>query len=247
MRLSSPAATLALAAAAAAVLAGPSRAAAAPREPNAGIAYGVTAGELAVAGVFYLNFGTRLVPNHGPGMIVNAMPVLIGPAAGWGLRHGDASPALAVHGGGWLGLDMFLLGSLIDGRQERGRMKVGPAAITMGALGAIGGAYVSYRHLDTDRKASTALVAAPLGFAAGGIVLGGIYVLAGGLDGDKAPSQFATGAIAGLTIGLGVAAYTAFADEGGGDTARTRRLAGHLAPNVETGPRRFIVSVGGAF
>lgn len=212
--------------------------------PNAALAWGVAAGELSTAAVFYLNFGTDLVPNHGPGMIVNFAPMLIAPAVGWGARHADPAPAFAVHGAGWLGLDLFMLGSLIDGRGERDRMKVGTAALTLGALGAIGGGILGATQIGDDDEAAPFLAGPPLGFVAGGVVLGGLLVLAGGIDGDKAPSQFATGAIAGLTIGLGVASYAAFRGGLGGDG---KDATSRVTPAVQPGPRRFVVSFGGAF
>lgn len=197
-----------LAAAVLAILAAASPAHA-DQTPSAAMAWGVTTGELATAGVFYLNFGTDLIPNHGPALAFNFTPMVLAPGVAYLARNADPRPALAIHGAGWLGLDLFLLGTLIDGRAETHRMKIGPAALGLAGAGALVGGYYAYTRVDTRRDAGAALLAPGAGFAAGGLVLGGIYVLAAGLDGDKAPSQFATGAIAGLSIGLGVATYVA--------------------------------------
>lgn len=197
-----------LAAAVLAVLAAASSARA-DQPPSAAMAWGVTTGELATAGIFYLNFGTNTIPNGGPGFAFNFTPMVLAPGVAYLARDADPRPALAIHGAGWLGLDLFLAGTLIDGRAETQRMKIGPVSLTLGAAGALVGGYYAYTHVDTRRDAGVALLAPGAGFAAGGLFLGGIYVLAAGLDGDKASSQFATGAIAGLSLGLGVAAYVA--------------------------------------
>lgn len=217
---------------------------AAADEPSAPIAWGGLATELSVAGVFALNFGTDLVPNHGPGMIVNFTPLVIGPVTGWGMRHVDAGPALAVHGAGWLGFDLFLLGALIDGRAERDRLAVGPAALTLGAVGALAGGYLGATAVDGRDESVAFMGGPPAGFVVGGLVLGGIYVLAGGLDGDKALSQFTTGAVAGLSIGLGVSTLMAY--RGFGDTAPVAAAA-TLTPRLAPGRDRVLFSVGGSF
>ncbi len=178
-------------------------------EPRAAMAWGVTTGELATAGIFYLNFGTSTIPSGGPGFAFNFTPMVLAPGVAYLARNADPRPALAIHGAGWLGLDLFLIGTLIDGRAETHRMKVGPVALGLAGAGALVGGYYAWTHVDTRRDAGFALLAPGAGFAAGGLFLGGLYVLAGGLDGDKASSQFATGAVAGLSIGLAVATYVA--------------------------------------
>ncbi|MBE7450988.1 MAG: hypothetical protein HS111_19475 [Kofleriaceae bacterium] len=105
--------------------------------------WGGTALELSTLGVFALNFGTDLVPNHGPGMIINFTPMVIAPAVGYGARNADPALPLAIHGAGWMGVDLFLLGTLIDGRGERDRMRVGAVAWTLGAVGAVAGGVLS--------------------------------------------------------------------------------------------------------
>lgn len=223
------------------VLAATGGADAAPSEKNENaIVWGGTALELSMAGVFALNFGTDLVPNHGPGMIINFTPMVIAPAVGFGARHTDPTPALAVHGASWLGLDMFMLGTLIDGRADRHRMKIGTAALTMGAVGAIAGGILGATRVDRGDETSLFMGAPPLGFAAGGLALGGLLVLIGGIDGDKAPSQFATGAVAGMTLGLGAAAYYSWRDRSPTGTAE-------LAPRIAPSKDQIVFSLGGNF
>jgi hypothetical protein len=206
------------------------------------LVWGGTALELSMAGVFALNFGTKLVPNHGPGMIINFTPMVIGPAVGFGARHTDPTPALAIHGASWVGLNLFMLGTLIDGRDDRHRMKIGPAAITLGAAGALAGGYLGAARVDRGDETSVFMLAPAAGFAAGGIAIGGMLVLIGGIDGDKAPSQFATGAVAGLTIGLAAATYVALRSDNTTDS--TLALP---TPTISPSHERILVSLGGSF
>jgi hypothetical protein len=237
----SRASSLATVTAVALLAASPSPAAA--EVPQGAVVWGGTALELSMAGVFALNFGTDLVPNHGPGMIVNFTPLVIAPTVAFGARHVEPTAPLVVHGAAWLATDLFLVGTLIDGRGERRRMKVGTAAWTLGAAGAVAGGLLAATEVDPGTETAIFMGAPPAGFAAGGIVLGGLLVLIGGIDGDKAGSQFATGAIAGLSIGLGAATYFAYADTTAG-ARRTHRLpTAHVEPSRE----RILVSVGGSF
>lgn len=128
------AATVAVSAATVTGTAAPARA-----DTRGAMIWGGTALELSTLGVFALNFGTDLVPNHGPGMIINFTPMVIAPAVGYGARNADPALPLAIHGAGWMGVDLFLLGTLIDGRGERDRMRVGAVAWTLGAVGAVAG------------------------------------------------------------------------------------------------------------
>ncbi len=218
--------------------------AAEPDRATSTVAYGITTLELSTAGVFGLAFGTQY-KMEGPRMLIATAPLVLAGAAGYGAYALDADPrpALAVHGAGWLGLDLFMLGSLIEGRDKAFGLRAGPLAWTLGGIGAVAGGLVGWFGPDGSRETAAWLSAPAGGFLAGGLVLGGVLVLAGGLDGDKAPGQFTTGALAGLTIGLGAATYFVLRDRAeapGGTTA-------HVTPLVEGGPRRFMLSFGGAF
>lgn len=215
-------------------------AAAADDDRYAPLAYGVTFGELATAGVFALNFGTKF-PNQGPALAVNFTPILIGPGAGLGAHFLDLDPrpALALHGGAWLGLDLFLVGALIDGRDEAFGLRAGPVAWSLGALGALAGGVLGATQIDDGDEAAWFLAAPGVGFLAGGLVLGGILVLASGLDGDQAPGRFALGAATGLGLGLGVATVMA--------TRKESAPSLRAQPLVDPVNDRFFVSFGGSF
>src|SRR5207247_369702 len=115
----------------------------------------------------------------------------------------------------WLGFDMFMLGTLIDGRDVRQRMKIGTTAIALGLGGTIAGGLFASRSR-TGTSDSVWLGGAPIGMFAGAFAIGGILVLATGIDGDKAPSQFAIGGIAGMSLGLGVAIWYSQTHQGTG-------------------------------
>jgi hypothetical protein len=70
-----------------------------------------------------------------------------------------------------------------------------------------------------------------------------MLVLIGGIDGDKAPSQFATGAVAGMTIGLAAATYVALRSDSSSDTT-ARPLP---TPSISPSRERILVSLGGSF
>lgn len=207
-----------------------------------GLAWGGLTLEASMAGVFAINFGTRLVPNHGPGLLFNFTPMVLAPGIGWLMRDVDADPAYAVHGAAWVGFDLFLLGTLIDGRHERDRMKVGKTAWTLGALGAVAGGVLGATRLDDRDEGLRWMVAPPAGFIAGGIGLGTLLVFIGGLDGDKALSQWTTGAAVGLAAGLGFGTYYALRSQDGDAAPRVS-----TTPSVDPGGRRFMMSFGGRF
>lgn len=204
-------------------------------EPSAAASYGVTTVELTLAGVFALNFGTKQrIP-----VALNLSPLVLAPLAAYGADRAelDPTPALAIHGAGWLGLDLFLIGALLDGRDKRWGLRAGKFAWTLGALGTLAGGVVGATAIDGSDESGLWLAAPPAGFIAGGVLIGGILVLAGGVDGDDAPGQFATGAIAGLTIGLTVATVLGYRGFGDTDPGAAR---------VEA-PRRWMVGWGAAF
>ncbi|MFN0249291.1 MAG: hypothetical protein ACKV2T_20570 [Kofleriaceae bacterium] len=186
----------------------------ADNKPDTAYAYGVAVGELSMFGVFAANF-SGLWSDDGPAFALNFSPAVLAPAAGIAAHFGelDARPALAVHGGTWFGVTGFMIGALIDGRETRWQMKPGAFAWSLGAVGAVAGGFLGATAVETRDAGSVWLVAPPLGFVAGGLVLGGILVIAGGVSGNNSIGQFATGAIIGTALGLGAATYFAYYDQ----------------------------------
>ncbi len=216
------------------------------KPPNTAIATGAVTVELSMVAVTTLAFTTPAFTKEGPWLVLSGLGTpIIGSLAGYAAyRHQlDPRPALAIHGAGWVGLDLFMLGTLIDGRDLRTRLEIGPTAITLGALGVVAGGLLGALEVDTSDEADVFLAAAPAGFVIGGLGLGGMLVLIGGLDGDKAGSQFATGAVVGMSLGLGVAGYLAVTGE------RTIVTSGAkaLVPSIQPGSDRLVVALAGTF
>jgi|GEM_PF-5894487 len=214
-------------------------------EPYAPAAYGVTVLELGMAGVFAANFN-NVWPSHGPALALNFTPMVLGAGAGIGAHYADldARPALAVHGAGWFGIEGFLIGALIDGSDKSWGLRAGRWAWTLGAIGAIGGGVIGATAIDGNSESVAWLGAAPGGFVAGGFFLGGLLVLIGGVDGDHASGQFATGALVGLTLGLGASTFLAYR---GFDDTSPSRVRPAVTGTTLTDDRSTIFSFGGAF
>ncbi|MBL9016190.1 MAG: hypothetical protein JNL83_18525 [Myxococcales bacterium] len=207
------------------------------------VAWGVAGLELGMAADFTLAFTTKV---HSSAAATTGLALGVF-ALGGGMallsHRADlgATGPVVVHGAVWAAADLFVLGSLIDGRNERDRLKIGPTAVVLGASGLIAGGIFAYRSR-TGTADSIWLGAAPGGFLAGGLAIGGILVLASGLDGDKAVSNFAIGGVAGLSIGLGAAIwYTT--------TQQPSRSSGSsaLVPSVGIHDGRTMFSYGGTF
>jgi hypothetical protein len=215
---------------------------AAPRDRgSSAFVHGMFVGELGTAGVFALNFGTDLPDRYL--VPVNFTPFLLAPAAAYGAFRAklDPRPTMALHGALWFGADLFLLGALIDGRERAWQLRRGTVAWTLGGIGVLAGGLAGAVAIRDDDALLAWMIGPPIGFAAGGLVLGGVLVLAGGADGDDALGQFATGAIVGTTLGLGVAGVLAYSDH-----RATRRLA-RFVPHVTPGSDRVVVSFGGTW
>lgn len=221
------------------------RPAAADDKLSAPLAYGALTVELSMTAVTALAFTTPAFTD-GPLLAVVGIgtPVLGGGAGYLAYRYDlDPRPVFAIHGAGWAGLDLFMLGALVDGRDQRSGLEIGPAAVTLGAIGVVAGGILGATQVDTADETTAFLAGAPAGFVVGGIGLGGLLVLIGGIDGDKAAGQFATGAVAGMTIGLGVSSYLAIT----GKRRTLRRATAGLVPSVQPGRDRLMVSLAGPF
>lgn len=207
---------------------------------DAGLVYGVVSSELSMV-TFGGLVATEVVPNDGLGFGLAMTTALLVPVGlGFAAHVGEwrTEPLHAIHGAAWSGAGLFLLGALIDGRRdEPWGLRRGPVAWAMGAAGAIAGGLVGSQVRGRRGGTGVWLAAAPLGFVAGGLILGGALVLAGGIDGDAASGQLALGATLGVMVGVG------------GATSYVLRRP-RLAPTVTTGVldrRGTIFAIGGAF
>ena len=107
-------------------------------EPYAPAAYGAVALEYGMFGVFYANFND-VWSSKGPALALNFTPMVLGAGAAIGAHYGDFNPrpAHAIHGAGWFGVEGFLIGALIDGRDKGWGLRAGRWAWTLGAIGAV--------------------------------------------------------------------------------------------------------------
>jgi hypothetical protein len=207
------------------------------------LSWGVPALELASAGMVAFSFGTR----YGGGSVattVGTVAVLgTGVGATLAAHAWDLDPRgpLMVHGAGWLGLDMFLIGALVDGRDHAWGLRAGRTAYLLGAVGALGGAVLGSQVGAGGGDAW--LIGPPVGFFAGAIVLGTGLVFAGGIDGDHAVGQWTTGAVAGASLGIGVATYLVFRHASGGSPTALPQVT----PSLDVAAGRTIFSYGGTF
>ncbi|MBA3464142.1 MAG: hypothetical protein H0T46_29575 [Deltaproteobacteria bacterium] len=217
--------------------------AAADEQRSGPMVWGAAGLELGCAGVFAIAFGTDAYESSITAPTLALAPFALGGGMAYLAYRADLGPTglIIAHGAIWTGLDLFMLGTLIDGRNDRHRMAIGPVAITLGIAGTLGGGYLASRSR-TGTSDSVWLGAAPGGFIAGGLVLGGLLVLAGGIDGDHAASQFTTGAVAGLSIGLGAAIYYTLTHP-----APTSGTSALRFPSIELAHDRTMISYGGAF
>ncbi len=203
------------------------------------LAWGLLGTELSMAGVFALNFGVEDYPNDGPVFALNFAPLLIGPASAYAAHRFDwgAEPAYAVHGAAALGGTLFLLGGLVDGRKDRSGFRIGNASLALGAMGAVGGAWLGATKIDS-LEVGTAFFAAPVaGLVVGGLV--GILSAVISSDSNKAMSRAAMGAVGGLTLGIGGSLI--FAQTSNDTNQSTSRVV----PGASASAGQYMFSFGG--
>jgi hypothetical protein len=206
------------------------------------MSWAITATELAGVGAFALHLGAGIKPTA-PIIALDVTAVLgLGTAAAFAAHRWelDERVPLAIHGAGWFGLPMFLLGTLIDGRDTGFGSRVGTAAYVLGAAGAVGGLLVGSR-VKSDTGMYTLLGAPVGGFLAGGIFIGLPLMLATG-NTNQATGRLTTGAVIGGVFGIGVATFLVLRHQPEAPVARAGAL-----PILDVAPGRVAVSFGGSF
>lgn len=138
-------------------------------DEEAAIAYGFAGAEVATAGAIAIHLFTDSTPGGGIGIAVNFLPVVVGVGSGilGGTQDLDARPALAFHGAVVGGLSLLAIGASLDGRDAPNGVKLGPTSVTLGLLGAAGGAYFAASRVDSPTEA-IAVGVAPFVGAMGG-------------------------------------------------------------------------------
>lgn len=201
------------------------------------VAWGVAGAEVATAGYVWLKFGPEVLPADGTGgaLVANLIPAVIGGGLALAAHHWDFdnTPALAAHGAVWAGLDLMMIGAVLDDRGRGDEARLGKAAVILGAIGAVGGGVLGATLGD---RAPEAWLVAPTAGVACGALAGGMWMLLTGLGEDGSFAKFTLGLAGGLTAGIATAAiYAATTDE---PVATPRVTADH---------DRVVVSFGGAF
>jgi len=181
---------------------------AATAEPGVddGLVWGMTGLQISAA----VAVGVRLTHDGDWGTLGNVVygvaPFAVGVASGFG-SHAVGLPAragYAVHGAGWLGLDLALVGALIDGDGggRYDRLRIGPATWTLGAVGVLGGAWLGARGVRVGAGVRGGFLGGPAVGAMAGTLLAGLVELA--RPSNHTERNLTLGAITGITVGLGV-------------------------------------------
>lgn len=175
----------------------------------AAASYGAAGAELAAAGTIALHVYTSSSPGEGVGLALNFLPIVVGIGAGvLGEKLDlDPRPPLGMHGAVIGALPLMALGASIDGRDAESGARFGTVTVLLGALGAVGGAYLASTRVDSLRE-SGAVIAAPFaGALAGGITFAIVHFFD-----DEGPSS--TGRLlryAGVGMLLGTAGSFTYA------------------------------------
>lgn len=220
----------------------PQNAQAENEKSESALAWGLLATEASMAGVFSLAFNVKDWPSEGPAFMVNLAPLIIGPGAAYGAYTGvlDPRPAYALHGAATIGLNLFLVGTLIDGRNQEDGRAVGAGAWILGLLGTGAGAWIGATEVDNPREGVLFFGAPVSGFAAGGILGIATSLLAGNTDDLFKYAVY--GATAGMTVGVAGSVYFAYSDPKGPRGTETISV-----PRLTTDSQRFMMSFGGSF
>lgn len=209
-------------------------------EPPRAAAYGVAAGELGIVGAIVIHGTTASSPGKGIGLAVNFLPLVVGAGAAIlaETQDLDARYALAFHGAVAGGLPLFAIGAVIDGRTESNGVRFGPAAWTLGALGAAAGAYLGSTRIDTTTEGA-AFLAAPLVSAfGGGLTFAVVHFFDD--EGPKSDGRLLKYAGVGMLLGTAGSLAYAFSDRSSGRSMR-------LAPAISHDDRTTLLSFGGRF
>ncbi len=141
-------------------------------DEHGGVAYGVAGAEVAAVGMVAIHVFTDSSPGKGVGLAVNFLPIVVGVGSGilGETQDLDARPPLAFHGAVVGGLSLFAIGASIDGRKAKNGVRLGATSLTLGTLGAVGGAYFAATRVETTNEA-IAVGVAPFVGAFGGSIM----------------------------------------------------------------------------
>jgi hypothetical protein len=203
----------------------------------AGVAYGFAGAEVATVGTVAIHLLTDASPGSGAGLALNFLPIVVGVGSGilGETQDLDARPPLAFHGAVVGGLSLFAIGASIDGRNAKTGVTLGATSLTLGALGAVGGAYFAATRVDTTNEAIAVGVAPFVGAFGGAIAFAIVHFFD-----DIGPRS--TGRLlrfTGAGMFLGTVGSFAYAYKDRGEPASTTRVGWSASPRM--------LSFGGAF
>jgi hypothetical protein len=205
-------------------------------------AYAAAGAELGIAGAIAIHTYTSSSPGSGVGLAVNFMPIVVGIGTGiLGERLDlDPRPPLGFHGAIAGALPLMALGATIDGREAKCGASFGAAAAALGALGAVGGAYLGLTRIETLAESAAFISAPAVGALGGGVTFAIVHFFD-----DEGPSS--TGRLlryAGVGMLLGVAGSLIYAWP---DRADTTTSSMRTMPVLSAGDGATVLSLGGRF
>lgn len=140
-------------------------------DEHGGVAYGIAGAEVATVGTVAIHLLTKSSPGRGVGLALNFLPIVVGVGSGilGETQDLDARPPLAFHGAVVGGFSLLAIGASFDGRHAPNGVKLGATSLTLGVVGAVGGAYFAATRVETTSEAIAVGVAPFAGAFAGAI------------------------------------------------------------------------------
>jgi hypothetical protein len=159
-------------------------------------------------------------------------------ADAWSL---DPRVPQAIHGAASVGAELFLMGTLIDGRDQAFGVRAGTAAYVLGAAGVLGGAVLGVRAHGAIPEYVT--LGAPLaGLVVGGILVGLPLALVTN-DSNQADGRMATGAVVVGAFGVGAAVYLVTHQ----DEDHAPAVGARVTPMIDVAAGRVGMTLSGRF
>jgi hypothetical protein len=197
--------------------------------------------ELGVGGAIAIHTFTASSSGKGIGLAVDFLPLVVGTGTailGETLEL-DPRPAFGFHGAVIGALPLMLIGASFDGRNEKTGARFGAATLSLGVLGAVGGAYFGATRIDSTNEAIAVSAAPFVGAFGGGLAFAVVHFFDD--QGPKSTGRLLRFVGGGMLLGtLGSFGY-AFKDRS--DPSSTRRSG----PSASRRQDVRIVSIGGAF
>jgi len=206
----------------------------------AAASYGIAGAELGLVGAIAIHELTPSTPGKGVGLAVNFLPVVVG--IGTGVMGEtldlDARPPLGMHGAVIGALPLMAFGAAFDGRDATSGARFGVASVTLGVLGAAGGAYLGATRIETTTEAVATIVAPFVGAFGGALTFAVVHFFDD--EGPSSTGRLLRYAGAGMLLGTVGSMIYAFPDRGESSSMMA-------SPLVTRTHDTTVLSVGGVF